>query len=1066
MLENQFSEEYRTFFWNNPLPMWVYDIETLKFLAVNEAAIHNYGYTRDEFLSMTIKDIRPFEDVPLLLENLKKIPEKLERSGDWRHKKKDGTIIDVEVTSHETLFEGKKTRLVLAVDITVSKRANKALELAEERFRTLVEQSLTGIYIIQEGQFTYVNPRFAEIFGYKQSEIINSKTVLELVAPYHRKKVSDNIQKRLSGEIQSIRYSFKGLKKDGVIIDLQVHGAISELNSKPAIIGTLVDITARRKIERDLKHRLELEKIIAQISNNFVNLDHDEVESSINDSLRLIGEFLRVDIGYVLLYNSNQKVFRNKYMWPPHANTPDTAKFDSITAELFPWGVEKIINFENVCIPRLSDLPIEAELEKILLSSLGVKSLIAVPLVYKNNLEGFFGFDSKKLEINWADEDIWLIKIVGEIFINAIMRGITEERLITLSSAIEQAAGGVIITDKNGVIEYVNPSFEKLYGYAAEEIVGKNPNILKSGKDRNDFYTRLWTTLSQGDVYAGEFINKNKNGKLYYWEGSITPIKNKRGTITHYVSVGCDVTKKREAEEALKQSEKKYRMLHDSMTDAFVRVDMSGKLTEFNIAYKNMLGYSEEELHKLTYVDLTPEKWHSFEAKIVKEQIMKRGYSDVYEKEYVKKDGEIFPVDLRTFLISDEDGQPSAMWAIVRDITERKQTEDALRESEEKYRNLVERANDGILIIQDGLIKYANPYIAKLWVGDIQGLPETSFLNYVHPDYLVKVADIYKRRMAGESVATKYEIAIKNKSGEKREVELNAGLINYKGKPADLVIIRDITERKAIEEERVVSNIILQSQVTELQNSKKAISILLEEVTSKRDENTRLLDIVSKRQQQLEVLSRELIFIEERERKKFSQDLHDSLGQILTTLKINVELAVGKADSGNSELQNYLNECATLSEEAMNEARQLSYALRPSVLDDFGLNAALRMLVTQTQKRINISIELSLDVDDSRYDPIIETVIYRIVQEGMTNIAKHSKASKAWVQLMRRNSVLALSIIDNGIGFTHEKTTETQELHFGLRNIRERVEFLGGKLYIESGIGKGTEIAVEIDIKG
>lgn len=1191
MLENQFSEEYRTFFWNNPLPMWVYDIETLKFLAVNEAAILNYGYTLDEFLSMTIKDIRPFEDVPLLLENLKKIPEKLERSGDWRHKKKDGTIIDVEVTSHETLFEGKRTRLVLAVDITESKRANKALELAEERFRTLVEQSLTGIYIIQEGQFTYVNPRFAEIFGYKQSEIINSKTVLDLVAPYHRKKVSDNIQKRLSGEIQSIRYRFKGLKKDGVMIDLQVHGAISELNNKPAIIGTLVDITARRKIERDLKHRLELEKIIAQISNNFVNLDHDEVEGSINDSLRLIGEFLRVDIGYVLLYNSNQKVFRNKYMWPPHENTPDTAKFDSITAELFPWGVEKIINFENVCISRLSDLPIEAEMEKILLSSLGVKSLIAVPLVYKNNLEGFFGFDSKKLEINWADEDIRLIKIVGEIFINAIMRGITEERLITLSSAIEQAAGGVIITDKNGVIEYVNPSFEKLYGYAAEEIVGKNPNILKSGKDSNDFYTRLWTTLSQGDVYAGEFINKNKNGKLYYWEGSITPIKNKRGTITHYVSVGYDVTEKREAEEALKQSEKKYRMLHDSMTDAFVRVDMTGNLIEFNNAFKKMLGYSEEELHKLTHVDLTPEKWHSFEAKIVNEQIMKRGFSDVYEKEYVKKDGKIFPVELRTYLISDENAQPSAMWAIVRDITERKQSEDALREnehkyrtliettdtgfviidgegrvhdanleyvrltgydtlqqiigknvtewtaehhrarnaeevkkcfqqgyvrnlesdyvnaqgnftpieinatvlqtvkgkliltlcrditerkqveealkeSEEKYRNLVERANDGILIIQDGLIKYANPYITKLWVGDIQELLETSFLKYVHPDFFTKVTDIYKRRMAGEPVEAKYEMAIMNKSGEKREIEINAGLINYKGKPADLVIIHDITERKAVEDKLAVSNAMLQKQIIELQNSKKAISILLEEVTSKRDENARLFDIVSKRQQQLEVLSRELIFIEEQERKKFSQDLHDSLGQILTTLKINVELAVGKADSGNSELQNYLNECATLSEEAMNEARQLSYALRPSVLDDFGLNAALRMLVTQTQKRINISIELSLDVDDIRYDPIIETVIYRIVQEGMTNIAKHSKASKAWVQLMRRNSVLALSIIDNGIGFTHEKINETQELHFGLRNIRERVEFLGGKLYIETGIGKGTEIAVEIDIKG
>lgn len=1315
MLENQFSEGYKLFFWNNPLPMWVYDVETLKFLAVNEAAIHNYGYTQDEFLSMTIKDIRPFEDVPLLLDNLRKIPQKLERSGDWRHKRKDGTIIDTEVSSHEIIFEGKKARFVLAVDNTESKRANKALELAEERFRTLVEQSLAGIYIIQDGRFTYVNPRFAEIFGYKQSEIINSKTVLELVAPSDRKKVANNIQKRLSGEIQSIRYRFKGLKKDGVIMDLQVHGAISELNSKPAIIGTLIDITARKKNERELKHHHELEKIIAQISDNFINLEHDQVEGSLNDSLRLLGEFLRVDTGYIFLYDSNRKVFKNKFMWSPRDNIQDKARFDFITAELFPWGVEKIINFENVCVSSLSDISKEAEMEKQLLTSLGVKSLIAVPLIYKKNLEGFLGFDSKKLEINWSNEDIQLIKIVGEIFIHAIKRGATEEKLAKLSTAVEQTVDSIFITDKDGIIEYVNPGFEKLNEHSAEEVIGKKTSILKSGKHDKEFYERFWKTITEGNVFSGEFINKKKNGELYYREGTITPIKNKRGNITHYISVGRDVTKKREVEDALRLSEKKYRMLHESMNDAFFRVDMTGKLTEFNNAYKNMLGYSEEELHKLTYVDLTPEKWHSFEAKIVQEQIVKGGYSDVYEKEYVKKDAKIFPVELRTFLISDEDGQPSAMWAIVRDITERKQAEVALRESEErfckafnaspfalsisrlddgcyisvnesflrltgyerqevighssvelnlwidpskrqevlemlekhksiknretdfqkksgeirtwrsslelieinstkcilsmiediteikqtenalreneekyrtliettdtgyviidgegtvldanleyvrlagydtlhqilgkkvtewtaehhraknaeevkkcfeqgyvrnleidyvnpqgnftpieinatilqtvngkmiltlcrditgrkqaevalkeseeKYRNLVERANDGILIIQDGLIKYANPYIAKLWVGEIQELLETSFLNYVHPDYLATVTDTYRRRMAGEQLDTKYEIAIKDKFGRKREVEINAGLINYKGKSADLVIIRDITERKAIEEERTVSNIFLQNRVNELQNSKKAISILLEEVTSKRDENARLLDIVSKRQRQLEILSRELIFIEERERKKFSQDLHDGLGQILTTLKINLDLAVSKAVNGNDELQNYLNECATLSEDAMNEARQLSYALRPSVLDDFGLKAALRMLATQTQKRINIPVDLSLDVDDIRYDPIVETVIYRIVQEAMTNIAKHSKASKAWVQLIRRNSVLALSIIDNGIGFINEKTSEIHEPHFGLRNIRERVEFLGGKLYIETGIGKGTEIVVEIDIK-
>jgi two-component system NarL family sensor kinase len=123
------------------------------------------------------------------------------------------------------------------------------------------------------------------------------------------------------------------------------------------------------------------------------------------------------------------------------------------------------------------------------------------------------------------------------------------------------------------------------------------------------------------------------------------------------------------------------------------------------------------------------------------------------------------------------------------------------------------------------------------------------------------------------------------------------------------------------------------------------------------------------------------------------------------------------------------------------------------------------MLVTQTEKRINIPIELDLNIDDSRYDSIVETVMYRIVQESVTNIAKHSKATKAYVQLIRRGNILALSIIDNGIGFTKNNLDQGHELHLGLRNIRERVEFLGGKLYIDSKVGKGTEIIVEIDCR-
>ncbi len=159
------------------------------------------------------------------------------------------------------------------------------------------------------------------------------------------------------------------------------------------------------------------------------------------------------------------------------------------------------------------------------------------------------------------------------------------------------------------------------------------------------------------------------------------------GTPRRMAGICIDVTRRKQAEAAQRESEIKYRRLHDSLRDAYVMVDMSGRLLEFNPAYRNMLGYTNEELRQLTYVELTPQRWHEMEARIVAEQILPRGQSAVYEKEYIRKDGTVFPVELRTFLLRGAEGQPEAMWAIVRDITERKKSESALRQSEATIRH-------------------------------------------------------------------------------------------------------------------------------------------------------------------------------------------------------------------------------------------------------------------------------------------------------------------------------------------------------------------------------------------
>jgi PAS domain S-box-containing protein len=143
---------------------------------------------------------------------------------------------------------------------------------------------------------------------------------------------------------------------------------------------------------------------------------------------------------------------------------------------------------------------------------------------------------------------------------------------------------------------------------------------------------------------------------------------------------------RKRAELALRSSETKYRQLHESLMDGFVSVDTQGKIVDSNSTYQKMLGYSEDELRSKTYMQLTPDRWHELETRIIAGQIIPRGYSDVYEKEYHRKNGEILPVEIRASLLRDASGAPTGMWAIVRDLTERKHAEKALRESEESIR--------------------------------------------------------------------------------------------------------------------------------------------------------------------------------------------------------------------------------------------------------------------------------------------------------------------------------------------------------------------------------------------
>jgi PAS domain S-box-containing protein len=259
-------------------------------------------------------------------------------------------------------------------------------------------------------------------------------------------------------------------------------------------------------------------------------------------------------------------------------------------------------------------------------------------------------------------------------------------------AVLEQATDAIFVVDGQGRFLDVNPRGCELVGYAREELLRMTFLDTSLPEDLAAHPVRM-PELLQGLAVESERPVRRKDGSIFTAAISARGLPDGR-----VVTILRDVTAQRRADKALGESEARYRGLYESMRDAFVLVDMEGRIREFNESYRAMLGYEPEELLARTYADVTPERWHAFEADITRRQLLSRGYSEVYEKEYRRKDGTVFPVELRTAVLRDEAGTPTAMWATVRDISERRRTEQALRESEARYRALVEHASDGVFI--------------------------------------------------------------------------------------------------------------------------------------------------------------------------------------------------------------------------------------------------------------------------------------------------------------------------------------------------------------------------------
>lgn len=288
------------------------------------------------------------------------------------------------------------------------------------------------------------------------------------------------------------------------------------------------------------------------------------------------------------------------------------------------------------------------------------------------------------------------------------------------------------------------------------------------------------------------------DGRLLFVRGFSQP--RRIGHEIVFDGVLLDVTEQRRAECVSREVEARYRRLHDTMRDAFVSVDMEGHIMECNEIFLKMLGYELEEIIKLTFLDLTPEKWHEYEAEIVQGQVIPRGYSEVYEKEYRRKDGSVFPVELRTILFRDEAGRPVSMWATVRDITRRKEAERDLRQAITYNRNLIEASLDPLVTIgRDGKITDVNTATEQATGYARHQLIGSDFSDYFTEPQKARAGYL---QVFKEGQVRDYELGLRHRGGNVTSVLYNASVYrDASGQAAGVFAAsRDISERKKAEE--------------------------------------------------------------------------------------------------------------------------------------------------------------------------------------------------------------------------------------------------------------------------
>jgi PAS domain S-box-containing protein len=609
-------------------------------------------------------------------------------------------------------------------------------------------------------------------------------------------------------------------------------------------------------------------------------------------------------------------------------------------------------------------------------------------------------FSEASLEIFGAISSVILLRRENIVRTQEMIRK-KEEKIDFLAEILKTSPLSVITMDEDTIITYCNPAAEKLYGYKMEELIGKGIGMLNAEPNAGEIEREILDTVRQGEVWRGELLNRKKNGDMSYIYTSIYQLLDREGNFIALVGFQEDITARKQAEKALMESEKKYRDLVNNALVGIYTTNLKGDILYVNEALWRMLEFESPE-EMVGESALTRYK-NPKDREVILENLGERGRIEDFDTTLLTKTGKTKDILLSATLDGD------IISGMIMDITERKQAEEALK----LYREIFYHSNDGIGIINpEGFYLEQNPAHIKLIGYSAEELKGKTPAIHLGNETFLKIIEEQTKKGVYRG-----EIISHGKLGEKKDIDLSAFTItNKNGEVICYVgIKRDITERKRVQE-------------------------------------------------QLQNLSRRLIEVQEAERRFLASELHDQVGQNLTALSINLNIIRSQfSEEVDKKIVDRLKDSLKLVEETIERMRNVMAGLRPPVLDDYGLGVALRWYTERFSERTGVATILQEEELFPRLPLVVETALFRIVQEILTNVAKHAKAREVLIKLEKVDGKIQLAISDNGVGFDPAALRQLKEQPgLGLITIEERAKALAGDVYVKSALGKGTQVVVQL----